>query len=198
MRKFSTTALCGIATQGLICRPVLVGTLFASTKGLHFQDLHPFSFLLICTLHWCKHCTLLEVTTNVRKFPMTALCGITVHGLICRPVLVGTLFSQTQGLHLQDLHPLSFLFICTLYWCKHCTVLKVTTNVRKFSTTVLCRIAAQGLICRPVRVGTLFAPTQGSHFLVLHPLIFLFICTLHWSKYCTVLAVTTNVRKFPM
>ena len=165
--------------SGHICSPVLVGTLLATTQRLHFHALHPLSFLFICTLHWCKHCTVLEVTTNMRKFPMTALCGITALQLFCRPVLVGTLLAPTLGLHLQSLHPLSFLFICTFHWCKHCTVQEVTTNVRKFPMTALCGITAQGLICRPVLIGSLFAPTQGLHFQALHPLSFLFICTLH-------------------
>ena len=131
--KFPMTALCVIAAQRLIFRHVLIGTLFATTQGLQFQALHPLSFLLTCTLHWCKHCTVLEIAANVRKFPMSALCGIAPQKLICTPVLVGTLFAPTQGLHFQVLHPLSFLFIYTLYWCKYCTVLAVTTNVRKIS-----------------------------------------------------------------
>ena len=107
------TALCGIAAQELICRPVLVGTLFAPTQGSHFHALHPLSFLFICTLHWCKLCTVLETAANVRKFPMTALCGIAAQELLCRPFLVGTLFAPAQGLHFQALHPRGFLFIFT-------------------------------------------------------------------------------------
>ena len=115
--------------QGLLCAP---------TKGLHFQVLHPLSFLFICSFHWCKHCTALEVSPNVRKFPMTALFGMGANGVVCGPVLVGTLFAPTQGLHFHALHPFSFLFICTLHWCKHCTVQEVTTNMRKFRMTWLC------------------------------------------------------------
>ena len=103
---------------------------------------------------------MLEVTTNVRKFRITVLCEIAADGVVCGPVIVGTLFAPTQGLHFKALHPLNFLFICTLYWCKHCNVLEVTTNVRKFRITVLCEIAADGVVCGPVIVGTLFAPTQ--------------------------------------
>ena len=124
------TALCGITAQGLICRPFLVGTVFAPTQGSHFQALHPLSFLFICTFHWCKQCTVLEIAANVRKFPMTALCVITAQILICKPVLVGALFTTTHALLFQSLHPLSFFFICTFHWCKHCTVIEVTTNVR--------------------------------------------------------------------
>ena len=120
----------------------------------------PFASFFACTLHWCKHCTVLEVTTNVHKFPLTTLCGITEQGLICRPILVGTLFAPTKGLHFQALHPLSLLFICTLHWCKHCTVLATAANVRKFAMTSLCGIAANGHICRPVFVGTLFCTNQ--------------------------------------
>ena len=116
---------------------------------------------------------------------MTALCGIAAHGYICMPVLVGALLAQTQGLHFQALYPLSFLFIYTLLWCKRCTVLEVTANVHKFSITALCEFAADGVVCGPVLVGTLLAPTQGLQFQALHPLTFLFICTLHWCKHCT-------------
>ena len=172
--KLPMTALCVIAAQRLIFRPVLIGTLFVTTHGLHFQALHPLSFLFICTLHWCKYCTVLEVTTNVRKFPMTALCGITAQGLICRPVRLGTLFAPTQYSHFQALHALNFLFICTLHWCKHCTMLEIAVNVRKFPMTSLCGITANGHICSPVLFGALLAPTQRLHFQSLHPLSFHF------------------------
>ena len=130
-------------------------------------------------LHWCKYCTVLEVAANVRKFRMTALYGITAEKLICRPVLVGTLFPPTQGLRFQALHPLTFLFICTLHWCKYSTVLEVTMNMLKFPMTLLCGIAANGHICRPVLVGALLAPMHRLHFQSLHPLSFIFIRTLH-------------------
>ena len=198
VRKFPITALCEIAEDGVVCGPVLVGTLLAPTQGLQFQSHHPLSFLFICTFHRCKHCTVIEVTTNVRKFQMTALCGISAQELICRPVIVGTLFAPTQGLHFQALQPLSILFICTLHWYKHFIVLEVPTNMRNFPITALSGIAAPRLNCRPVLVGTLFAPTKGSNFQALHPLNFLFICTLHWCKHCTAQEVTTNMRKFPM
>ena len=131
--KFPTTALYGIRVQGLICRPFLVGTLFAPTQGSHFQALHLLRFFFICTLHWCKRCTVLEIAENVRKFPMTALCGIAAQELICGPVLVDALFTPTQCLHFHALHPLSILFICTLHWCKHFIVLEETTDMRKIS-----------------------------------------------------------------
>ena len=198
MRKFPITELCVIAPQKLICRPIIVGTLFAPNQGLQFHVVHPLSFLSTCTLHWCNHCTVLEVTTNVRKFPITALCEMAADGVICGPVLVGTLLAPTQGLQFHALHPLSFLFTCNLHWCNHCTVLEVTTDERKFPITALCEIAADGVVCGPVLVGTLLAPTQGLQFQALHPLSFLFMCTLHWCKHCTVLEVTTNIRKFPM
>ena len=124
------------AETNLQSRPV--GTLFAPTQASHFQSLHPLKLLFICTLHWCKHCNVLEVTTNVRKFPITALCESAADGVVCGPVIVGTLFAPTQVSHFQALHPLSLLFIYTLHWCMHCTVLEVTTNMRKFPMTSLC------------------------------------------------------------
>ena len=93
------------------------------TQGLQFQALHPLSFFFICTLYWCKLCTVLEIGTNVRKFHLTALFVIADDGVVCGPVLIGMLFVLTHGLHFQSLQPNSFLFICTLHWCKHCTVL---------------------------------------------------------------------------
>ena len=176
--KFPMTVLLGIAADGVVCSPVLVGTFFAPTQGLHFQAVHPLSFLFICTLHWCKHCTVLELAPNVRKFQSTSQCEIATYGVVCGPVFVGTLFAPTQDLHFLALHPLSFLMICTLHWCKNYSVLKVAMNVRIFPMTALCGIAAQRLICSPVLDGTLFAPTKGSRFPALHPLSFLFICTL--------------------
>ena len=135
--KFQMTALCGITAQGLICWPFLVGALFAPTQGSHFQTFHPLRFPFICTLHWCKYCTVLAVTKNVRKFPMTSLCEIAAHGHICGPVLVGTLLAPTHRLHFQSLHPFSFLFICTLHLCKHCTMLEIAANMRKFPISAL-------------------------------------------------------------
>ena len=125
-------------------------TLFAPTQGLHFQALHPLSFFFICTLHWYKYCTVLVVTTNVRKFPMTTLCGIAAHGHISRPSLSVRFWHRRKGLHFQALHHLSFLLICTLHWCKQCTVLEIAANVRKSPMKALCVIAAQILICRSV------------------------------------------------
>ena len=94
---------------------------FCTTQGLHFQALQPFSFLFIRTFHWCKHCTWLEVFPNLRKFPFTALCKITAGVVVCRTVLDGAPLASAQGFHFQALQSISFLFICKLLWCKHCT-----------------------------------------------------------------------------
>ena len=110
-----------MAVGRVVCMPVLDGEHIAPTQGLHFQALHPLSFLVICTLDWCKHSTLLEVAPNFRKFPFTALCGIAADEVVCRPVFDRVPFVPTKGLHFQALHHLSFLLICTLRWCKHCT-----------------------------------------------------------------------------
>ena len=118
--------------------PVLDGEHIAPTQGLHFQALHPLSFLCKYTLDWCEHCTLLEVAQNFCKFPFTALCGIGADEVVCRPVLDRAPFLPTQGLHFQALHHLSFFLICTLRLCKHCTGLKVFPNLRKSSFTALC------------------------------------------------------------
>ena len=176
--------------------PVLDGTLFAPTQGLHFQALLPLSFLFLFTLHWCKHCTGLEFVPNFRKFPLTALYRIDAERVVSRPVLDCTPFEPTQGLHFQVLLPLSFLFKCTLQWCKHCTGLEVAPNLRKFPLTALGIVGAERVVSRPVLVGTLYAPTQGLHLQALLPLSFLFICILHWCKHCTGLDVALNFHKF--
>ena len=193
--KFSMTVLCVIAAYGVVCRPVLVGTLFAPTQGLHFQAVHPLSFLFICTLHWCKH--YLKVAPNLGKFLFTALCQIPADGVICRLILVGAPFTPTQGLHFQALHSVSFLFICTLRWCKHCIRLEVAPTLDKFPFTALCRLAADAIVCWPVLVGARFTPTEGLHFQAIHSLTFLFICTLHLCKHCTRIEAAPNLGKFP-
>ena len=113
--------------------PVLVSALFAPTKDLHFQTLHPRSFHFICNLHRYKRCTVLEGAPNLQKFSLTAQCEFEADGVVFRPVLVGTLFAPTQGLPFHVLHRFSFLFMCTLHWCKHCTELEGDPIVRKFS-----------------------------------------------------------------
>ena len=164
MRKFILTALYGAGRDGGVCMPVLDRALFAPKQGLHFQALHPLTFLFICIFHWLKHWTGLEVTLNMRKFTLTALCGAGRDGVVCRPVQDRALFAPSESLHFYALHPLSFLFICTLHWCKHCTGLEVTTNMRKFTLTALCGAERDGVACRPVQDRALFAPKQGLHF----------------------------------
>ena len=128
----------------MLCRPVPVGALFAPTRGLDFQALHPLSFLFICTLHCCKHRARLEVAAILRKFPSTALCVDAGYGGIFRPVPVGEYFAPTTGLFFQALHLLTFLFICTLHWCKPCAGQMVAASLRKFSLTALCVAAGYG------------------------------------------------------
>ena len=135
---------------------------------------------------------LAQIAPNLRKFGITALCRFAKDGVVCRPVLVGAPFAPTQGLQFQALHSLSFRFICTLHWCKHC----VAPNLRKFPISALCRLAAGGEDCRPVPVGAPFAPTQDLHFQALHCLSFRLICTLHWCNHCTGLEVDPNLSKF--
>ena len=96
---------------------------FCTNPGFIFQALHHLSFLLLCTLRSGKHSIGLEVSPNFRKFSFKALCSIRAGGVVCRPILdcaPFAPFAPTQRLHFQALHPLSFLFICTLHWCKHC------------------------------------------------------------------------------
>ena len=138
-------------------------------------------------IHWdtgftLTHCTGLEVSPSMGKFPFKALCEIAADGVVSKPVLVGMLFAPTQGLLFQTLLLRSFLFICTLHQCKHCTGLEGAPNVRKFPLTALCEIAADGVVSRPVLVGTLFAPTKGLHFQTLHPRSFLLYAPCNRAK----------------
>ena len=68
---------------------------FCTVPGFTFSGFPSLMFLFICILHWCKHCTVLEVTTNVRKCPMTAQCEIAADVVVYGPFLVGTLFAPT-------------------------------------------------------------------------------------------------------
>ena len=192
------TAQRGFDTRRVVSRPVFDDTLFAPTQIFHFQAFLLLTFYFIYSLHWCKHCTGLGVVPNFFKYPLTALGGIDAERVVSRPVLDGTLFAPTQILHFQALLSLTFLFICTLQWYKRCNGLEVAANMRKFLLTVLCGIDAERVVSSPVLDGTLFAPTQILHFQALHPLTFLFICTLYWCKHYTGLEVSPNFRKFPL
>ena len=176
-RKFPLTSQRGFDARRVVSKPVFDDTLFAPTQISHFQAFLSLTFLFICTLHWCKHCTGLEVVPNFCKYPLTALRGIDSERVVSRPVIDDTLFAPTQIFHIQALLPLTFLYICTLQWCKRCTGLEIAANLRKFPLTVLCGIDAERLVSRPVLDGTLFAPTQTLHLQALHPPTFLFICT---------------------
>ena len=68
-------------------------------------------FLFICTLHWCKHFTGLEVAPILPKFLLTALREIAVDAVVFRHVFVGTLFAPYQGFHILALNRFSFIFI---------------------------------------------------------------------------------------
>ena len=138
----------------------------------------------------------LKVAPNLGKFVISALCRIEADGVVCGPVLVGAPFAPTQGYHFKALHLLSFHFMSTLHWCKHCTRLEVATKLGKFTISALRRIVADGVVCGHVHVDAPFAPTQGLQFQALHLLSFHFICTLHWWKDCTRQQVAPNLCKF--
>ena len=112
LREFPFTELRVTAAEGVVCMTVTIGAHFPPKQRLHFQTLCLLGFLFICTLHWCKHCTSLDVAPNLRKFPMTALCVIAAERVVCRSVPVGGLFAPTQTLLFQALHLHSFLFTC--------------------------------------------------------------------------------------
>ena len=118
--------------------------------------------------------------------------------VLCIPVTVRALFALTQGLYFWALHILSFLFMCTFRWYKHCTGLEVPANFHKFPLTALYGAVGDGVLYRPVTVGALTALTQGLYFWALNILSFLFMCTFRWCKYCTALDVAAKLCKFPL
>ena len=148
----------------VICRPISIGALFAPSRGLHLLALHPLSFLFMCTLHWCKHCTSLEVAVSLRKFPLTALCVDAVYGdaLYARPGRCA--FCTNNWFAFAGSHSLSFFFICTLHWCRHCTRLEVAASLRKFPLTALCVAVGYGgaLHARPGQCA--FCTNKGFAF----------------------------------
>ena len=99
-------------------------------------------------------------------------------------------------MHFQAQQLLSFLFICTLHWYKHCPGVEVAPNLHKFPLTALCLIAAEGVVYWPVLAGALYAPSHGLHFQAHQLFSFHFTCTLHWSKHCPGVEVAPNLHKF--
>ena len=88
---------------------------FYTDQEFMLSTSHLHGFLFICTLHLCKHCTVVLVAPNLRKLTITALCVNAAEALVCRSVTVVTHFAPTQGLYFQALHLLNFHFICTLH-----------------------------------------------------------------------------------
>ena len=171
--------------------------LFAPNQDFHIRDPLPLSLLFICNLHWCKHCTGLEIAPILQKFPPTALCKTASDAVICRPLHVGTLFAPSMDFHIWAPYPLSFLFICTLHWCNHCTGLEVAPILRELPSTTPHRTEEDAVVYRPVHFRAILVPSQEFHIQAPHPLSIFFICTLHRCKQCTGLEVAPILRKFP-
>ena len=57
---------------GVVCRPAQVSAAFAPTRGIHFWALYTRSFLLIETLPWCKHGTMVN---GRPAFPQISVLG---------------------------------------------------------------------------------------------------------------------------
>ena len=69
-----------ICTVGIIRRCMELGSvlqsgLFEPKQDLHFWGLHSFSFLLIYTLHWCKHGNMAIGSPEFRKVVLSSLYG---------------------------------------------------------------------------------------------------------------------------
>ena len=138
LRKFPLTAHCVDAGYGGVLLSRTSWCAYCANKGFAFSGSPSPCFLLICTLHWCRHCTRLVEAASLRKFPLTALCVDVDTEVLCRPIPVGALFTPTRGLHFLVLHPLSFPFICTLFWRKHCTRVVAAASFSKFRLTAQC------------------------------------------------------------
>ena len=74
--NFRSRNYIGIAVCGAFCRHVQVGGLSAPTQGLRYLVLLPLNYLIICTLLWCNHCTVLETAP---KYAQTSIHGSVRH-----------------------------------------------------------------------------------------------------------------------
>ena len=94
--------------------PVLVSALFAPTKDLHFQTLHPRSFHFICNLHRYKRCTVLEGAPNLQKFSLTAQCEFEADGVVSGPS------SSVRFLHRPKVYLFTFSIVLASFSCAPC------------------------------------------------------------------------------
>ena len=128
-----------------------------------------------------------KIPANFGKFSITALYGGVGEGLISSPVEVWKPFEPTACFNISTLHPLSFMFMCSLHQCNICTV---PENAREYSRIFhdgTIRSDGKGLVCSPVQVWTPFEQTAGYHISTPHPVSFMFMCTLHQ---CTMVKTT--------
>ena len=100
MRKFPFTDLYGAAVHGALCGPVQVGGLSPLTHGVYCLVLLPLDYLIICTLLWCSHCTVLEVAPKCAQVSIPDLFSVAVREAFCGPVQVGGLSPPTKSLHI--------------------------------------------------------------------------------------------------
>ena len=163
MRKFPFTELHGVAVHGTFCGPVLVGGLSAPTQGLHFLVLLPLNYLIIFTLFWCNHCTLLEGAPNCAQ--------ISIHGR-ARHCSTWSILRARNGrwacctnarFTFLGSPSHSFLFTCTLVWCSRCTVVEGAPKCTQFSILGPIRHSSTRRFCGPVQVGVLSPPIKGLH-----------------------------------
>ena len=126
-----------------------------------------------------------QVAPRFHKFTLTTLYGDAWKPVVCRPVLRSGLYAPKQGLHFWILNSGNFPFIYRLYWCKHGTTMKGSSEFPQISTDGINGDEWKPVICMPVLRSGLSAPKQGLHFWVLHFRSFLFIYRLHWCKHGT-------------
>ena len=131
--------------------PVLRSGPFAPKQGLYFWALHSLSFLLISTLHWCKHGTMARGNPEIPQICTVGHIRRYMNRGVCRPVLRSGPFAPKQGLHFWALHSLSFLLISTMHWCKYGTRAK---GISEFP-----QICTVGHIRRCMKPGCLQART---------------------------------------
>ena len=115
---------------GSLKSPVQVWVPFEPTAGFHISTPHLLRFMFKYTLHYSTtSAPCQKIPANLRKLALTTLYGAVGEGFVCRPVQVWAPFAPTVCFLFSTPHPLSFMFMCTLYQCKICTM---PENTREF------------------------------------------------------------------
>ena len=131
-------------------------------RFLHRLSEKIFGFSIALASFWYKHCfgantaPWRKVGPNFPKFPFSALYCLTLDGVLCVAAQVSKLFVPTRGIHFWAVYSPGFLLISTLLWCKHCTMVKGSSEFPQISVL--------GPIPPYIRGGTLRRRTEKCTF----------------------------------